>query len=341
INSYFTDDFDGTTITWNNQPATGDFQELTVVPAIGYQNVDLGDPYSYYKLVEASGEGWFYSTEYSSNNPYIRHYLSKKYQDFVGGYVYMQTDESETLSIINAPYGTNYTIHEGEYFEIELESSASHIDMKLYSGGVLNITLTVLSGNTNLNKRTIGVGIPSNVTFDQIEFIGIDMEDTEYFIGYDIFVGGYEDVELYYNMFIDPDGKDYLMAQVGDYLLRIWDEVVVVNDIIISSVFIEGINITLTYDLLTRNYIPVIKWNLKIYHYAYELSTIEIFNATDSTLVESTTMGYNEILDFYLVNGSYIVNWTNGENGVVTTYNIILDIDRILVLSTIYYNLYF
>jgi hypothetical protein len=343
VNVFHTDDFNEGIVTWNNQPATGDVQSGWAGNT-GAQDEDLGMPNYYYKFIASTDmlrnlEMATTEDGYAYKHPYLRHYLSKYYHG--GGQIYMQTDESETLTFRRSAYAANTTIIEGDFINLDIQSSASDVLINLYSGGTLNTSLTVLSGNTDSSRRIVGVYIPSNITFDQIEFVGTSMEDEEYFMCYDLVVEGYEDVELYYDMYIDPDGQDYLMTQIGDYLLRIWDEVQEDK----SMTFIESREITLTYELLTEIYIPMIQWNLKVYHYAQETSTILIYssNETDytTTLVENTTAGVNEIIDFLLENGTYILNWTNGENNITTTYNITLDCDRSLILDSSYFEVYF
>ncbi|KKN47245.1 hypothetical protein LCGC14_0664660, partial [marine sediment metagenome] len=259
--------------------------------------------------------------------------ISKYYHG--SGYAYMQTNITETLTFKRSAYGVSTTIYEEEFFKIELESTAPDILLNLYNGGILQDTLTVLSVNINPLRRVVGIYIPNDITFNQIEFIGTTMDDTEYFIVYDIKSVGYNVTDLLYGFYVDPDGQDYVMAQAGNYTLNIYDEVQEDK----SMIFIETRNITLksTYDLLTEFYIPILYWYLTIYHYSYEISTIELFGPENRTI---TDVLYDDINKFYLIEGDYIINWTNTQTNV-TTYLVELFSDQILSLSVSYFDIYF
>jgi len=254
--------------------------------------------------------------------------ISKKYHG--GGLVYMQTNTTETLNLRNIA-GADVYVVEGEYMYININSTTENVKLKFYLDGVEQVEYTLLENNVNPNKQTILINIEADFTFDSIEFIGEDMSDTEYFVCYGYEVYGYTSSERVYDMYVDPDGKDTLMCQFGDYELEIYERDGG------SFSLQEEMNITLTEELLTVIYVPARVWYFKIYHYAHEISDIVITGSENRTL----TAGRDEILDLLLQEGDYIVNWTNGENGISTIYNIALYSGQSLVLPSTYYTVYF
>ncbi|KKL93049.1 hypothetical protein LCGC14_1878550, partial [marine sediment metagenome] len=145
--------------------------------------------------------------------------ISKYYHG--GDLIYMQTNETETFNLRNIA-GTNVSVVDGNYMYFNINSTTENIQLKFYLGGVEQVEYILLQNNVNSNNQTVLINIDSDFTFDQVEFIGVVMSDTEYFVCY-----GYEVYEYLtgyvYEMYIDPDGQDYLMAQFGNYTLEIYE----------------------------------------------------------------------------------------------------------------------
>jgi len=262
--------------------------------------------------------------EYAPNNIISKYYYG-------GSLIYMQTDVTETLNLRNTQYGSDISVVEGEYMYFYVNSTTENVKVKFYDDGVEQIEYTLLENNVNPNNQTILFNIDSDFTFDSLEFIGEDMSDVEYFVCYGYEVYGYTSSERVYDMYVDPDGKDTLMCQFGNYTLEIYERDGG------SFSLQESQNITLTESLLTVIYVPARVWYLKIYHYAHELSDITITGPENRTL----TAGRDEILELRLLEGDYVVNWTNGETGLSSTYVVALYSDQSLIFETTYYTVYF
>ena len=223
--SYTTTEFDENTITWNNQPTYRDYQDLTVIAAAdGWKVIDLGNNITdYYVLETNTGASYhvFYSTEHATK-PIINHNISKKYQG--GGYMYMQTNTTESLGLQSTDYGTHYNLSSGDYFEVDFQTSSdSQIDLLLYQDGVLNKSLVLsASGNTNFNNQTVQISVDEFVEFDQLK-ISSTLEDQDNIKIYDIktykytLTGDYVD----FNVGSNRDRETYLTPDV--YNLRIFD----------------------------------------------------------------------------------------------------------------------
>ena len=243
----------------------------------------------------------------------------------------MQTNITETLNLRNLPYGADVDVFEGDYMYFYVNSTTENVKVKFYLDGVEQVEYTLLQNNVNSNNQTVLVNIDSDFTFDALEFIGLSMSDMEYFVCYGYEIYSYTSSERVYDMYVDPDGKDDLMCQFGDYKLEIYE-----RDGGSFSLQVE-MNITLNEVLLTVIYVPARVWYLKIYHYAHELSDIEITGVEN----RSYTAGRDEILEIRLKEGDYMVNWTNGETGKSTTHAVALYSDQSLIFETTYYDVYF
>ncbi|KKL74411.1 hypothetical protein LCGC14_2065160, partial [marine sediment metagenome] len=263
---------------------------------------------------------------------YIDHYLiSKKHNASISEYMYMQTNITETLSLRSTDYIIHYNLYAGDYFIIDFQtSSTNQIDLILLKDGVQQDSYVVSqSGNTNFLRRTVEIGVDTDVEFDQLMFSGT-FEDTKYFMSWDIKTYSYTLTGDYADFYVDPDGSHDMFLQADTYNLRIFEE----------GIKIDEATIVLHYDNLTQYvHYKTQKYILKIYHNAYEQSDIEIFNGTTS--ISNNTAIKDEILEIILDEGEYTVNWTNGETGITTTYNIVLDENQILLLSSTYNTIYF
>jgi len=111
--------------------------------------------------------------------------ISKNY--FGNGYMYLQTNNSETIALQSVDYDTHYNLSNVYYFEVEFETNSdSQIDLILLKDGIINKTLILSqSGNTNFSQRTIQIFLNENAEFDQLKISGT-LEDTDYVKVYDI-----------------------------------------------------------------------------------------------------------------------------------------------------------
>jgi len=164
--------------------------------------------------------GWDFADVFQYKNKFS---ISKNYQG--GGYMYMQTNTTEMVSIQSTVYGINYTLSSGDYFEVDFQTSSdSKINLILLRDGVVNKTLTLSpSGNTNFNRQTVQVSVSEDVEFDQLK-ISSTFEDEDYVRIYDIktkkytITGDSADFEVGSNR----DHKVYLTPDI--YNLKISEE---------------------------------------------------------------------------------------------------------------------
>ncbi|MFX0024593.1 MAG: hypothetical protein ACFE9S_19920, partial [Candidatus Hermodarchaeota archaeon] len=172
---YHTYDFDELTLTWNNKPNLSTFQKtFNGTYNDEWVDINIGSPYYYYVFVSTTDTEHAFMTrskQYAGTDydPRIRHHLSKIY--YGSGYMYMQTDETETIALRSKDYGTHYNLSSGDYFEVDLQTSSdSQIDLILLNNSVVQKTLTLSqTGNTNFNKHIVQVSVDEVVEFDQLK----------------------------------------------------------------------------------------------------------------------------------------------------------------------------
>jgi len=299
IEAYSTSNFDETTITWNNQPDAIALLETTFLPStLGWKTIGLGSNRSvlWYRLHfnDTCYQLWR-SKEYSGTDydPQIIHYLSKNY--FGDGYMYMQTNTTETLALLSQDYGTHYTLNSGDYFEIDFQTNSdSKIELLLYKNSSLNKTLTLSpNGNTNFNRRTAQISVSETVEFDQLK-IKSTFEDRDYVKIYDIKTYKYTVVGDYADFYVGSKRTHVVNLTSDLYNLRIFDEGTTVIDE----------NITIGTSDFFYVYSPI---------EAFE-SRLTLFN-TDGTYLEFTDYHINvnrslngEWNDFWLLDNIFSVD---------------------------------
>ncbi len=164
--------------------------------------------------------------------------VSKKYQG--GGYMYIQTNTTELISLKSTAYGSNYTLSSGDYFEIDFQTSSdSLINLILLKDGVVNKTLTLSqSGNPNFNRHTVQISVGEDVEFDMLR-TSSTFEDIDYVRIYDIKTYKYTITGDYADFMVGSKNDYETYLTPDEYNLRIWDpydgEVKVNKDITISS----------------------------------------------------------------------------------------------------------
>ncbi len=286
-------DFNEATITWNNQPGyAGPALFWDILPDTHSYwlscDIQYYDTYYLQLLVEDYGDLLNFGSREGSYDPYIRYQVNKNY--FGSGYMYMQTDTTEQISLLSQEYGTHYTLNAGDYFSIDFQTNSdSKIELLLYNDEILNKTLTLSpSGNSNFNQHTAQIVVDEDVAFDQLK-ISATFEDVDYLKVWDIKTYKYTPTGDYYNFF------------VGSYRTKTLD---ITDDFYNLRIFENGeqkINTNLT--------IPTVN------HYVYEpISTLEcrvsLFN-TEGTY-----------LNFY----EYHVSVNRSLNGVWDEINLIENI---------------
>ncbi|GAG60609.1 unnamed protein product, partial [marine sediment metagenome] len=167
---------------------------------------------------------------------YLKYDISKNY--FGSGYMYMQTDLTELISLKSKDYGTHKTLSSGDYFEVDFQTSSdSKINLILLKDGAVNKILTLsASGNTNFNRHTAKISVSEFIEFDQLK-ISSTLEDTDNVKVYDVKTYKYTIMGDYAN-FIVGSKRDYeVYLSSGIYNLKISDYNTGLN--------LENVNVTI------------------------------------------------------------------------------------------------
>lgn len=223
---YQTSYFDEMTITYNNRPAGFNYQNTQEVTADGYYNIDLGEPWNYYMLDLDSADivDYMATSEavWGSVKPSMYHHISKNY--FGDGYMYMQTNETELISLKSKDYGAHKTLSSGDYFEIDFQTSSdSEISLILFKDAGVNKTLVLSgSGNTNFNRHTVQIPVSETVEFDQLR-ISSTFEDTDNVKVYDIKTYKYTRTGDFADFYVSPINQRDVYLTPETYNLRIFD----------------------------------------------------------------------------------------------------------------------
>ena len=251
IGCYNTTIFDESTLIYNNAPSSIDLQSSREVSGVssGWTNFSISPYISNYYLIKFlnpelndggqyeeywSKEGEIAMSEDSSK--IFRPYVNKNF--FGSGYMYIQTDTTETISLSSQDYGSHSTLSSGDYFEVDLQTSSdSQIDLILLKDGVVNKTLTLIqSGNTNFGRQTVQIGVSEELEFDQLK-ISSTFEDTDNIKTYDIKTFKYTISGDYQDFYISPNNQRSVYLSPETYNLRVFEEGTkkIDTDIVITS----------------------------------------------------------------------------------------------------------
>ncbi|MHA1251445.1 MAG: CBM96 family carbohydrate-binding protein, partial [Candidatus Helarchaeota archaeon] len=227
IKVYNCSDFDEDSITWNNQPTThAELITDQVNWGFGKMYLELGNYWSTnYKLVHSSlPDIEIYTKEmpFHSNYPQILHYVSKNYHDLSKGYMYMQTNEQEEISLRSPDYG-DINLLKNDYFMIKCQSNAESIELKLINDGNIVKVYSILEHNANFNNQTVQILVDQDITFDQLQFTGM-LDDGEYFKCYDIKVEGSPVTQDILDFYLSPYGEtSFYIQDLGRYIVKVYD----------------------------------------------------------------------------------------------------------------------
>lgn len=192
---YQTSKFYESNITWNNKPAVGDLisSEFISGGAGSKWLLDLETSirYYYYVFKTTGGQLRWYAKDGNPANkkPLVHQYFYKNYQN--DSLIYMQTNETETLSLISPDYGDIELVNK-DNITIQCQSTSDHqLNLELSNAGNVIKTLEVIpEGNTEFGNQTIQFMINESLIFDQLKFTGV-FDNKEYFKCYDINITGY------------------------------------------------------------------------------------------------------------------------------------------------------
>ena len=253
---YSTSSFDEDTLTWTNRPSW----DSTICNHPEEQNgywYDLGTTtYDQWYILrdlnyyETDGSSyWQCYTDYGGDpestwNPRIQREFNKNYHTTSEeGYSYFQAGTTETLGLISPKSSSNTSLNEGDVFTVDLQSTSDNALLKLYSGGVLQQTINLLTATTETSRQEVEVIVSEDVSYDQIK-ITSELGDTESLKLYDIKAEHwvFEDEEAQKIMYVEPYGQNELILNLGNNSLKIYE-----NDILRTDTYI-----TMTYDLTTH-----------------------------------------------------------------------------------------
>lgn len=167
---------------------------------------------------------------------------------FGNGYMYMQTNTTELISLKSIDYGTYYILNSGDYFEVDFQTNSnSEIKLSLLKDDVIQKTLILSqSGNINFTNQTIQIHMDEDIEFDQLRISGI-LEDTDYIKIYDIKTYKYEITGDYVEFLVGPENTHSVYLTPDTYNLKIFEEELeVINE-----------NITIGYDDYFYVYTPI------------------------------------------------------------------------------------
>ena len=148
--------------------------------------------------------------------------ISKNY--YGSGYTYMQTDETELISLLSSTYATNYTLSSGEYFEVDFQTSSdSQINFILLKEDIVQETLTLSpSGNTDFTRHTTQIIVDESVEFDQLKISG-NLEDTDYVVCYDIKTYGIMITGDSADFYIGSKDRKSVILSPDNYSLKVYE----------------------------------------------------------------------------------------------------------------------
>jgi len=176
---YHTNNFSESTVTWNNQPSTGDYQqEFDISGRNIWIEEDIGAPNYYYKIISKDDVGRVFSFAAkdiwynSSIHPRIIHYFSKIYQG--NGIVYMQTNTTEMLTL-RSPDNLNLELLKHDTIEITLNTTCSNqIDLNLLNKDTIVDSFALTNyGNQDFTTKTVRFNVSNDILIDQLEFSGV------------------------------------------------------------------------------------------------------------------------------------------------------------------------
>ena len=134
-----------------------------------------------------------------------------------------------------------------------------------------------------------------------------------------------------FSLYLNGTRKDFGFIELSSDYYNI-----VVYDWLNVSVFNQ---ITYLFNYTEYNiYITV--FELQIRHLAFENSNLTLCETISGNYI-NFSMAPDTIRSFMLSNSAYNITWINGENLISTIYDITLDENYILTLSSTYYNIYF
>ncbi|MFW9874716.1 MAG: hypothetical protein ACFFG0_16535, partial [Candidatus Thorarchaeota archaeon] len=167
---YSTSDFSTDLLTWNNRPYTYTPLSSTYVTFPNTFSLDLGSIKSVDAYFKIDTEQLTLGVDYW--NPKIEYQLAKKHQE--GGLLYMQTDETEFLSLKSQVYAENITITPNDQIVITFKPNTSNeMNFTLYSNGdIVKVFTIVPSCNSDFSSQVMILEINSTIQFDQLMFSG-------------------------------------------------------------------------------------------------------------------------------------------------------------------------
>ncbi|MFW9968750.1 MAG: DNRLRE domain-containing protein [Candidatus Odinarchaeota archaeon] len=403
---YVEDDIDENIITWNNQPSVYSIYSPNL--NIGWNELNGYTNNTIYSI-RASLNHEFYarSTEYGDPDyqPYMLVNISKYYQD---EYLYMQTNETETLKLISP--NLNLDVQDGDKITITYNTtSENQINLNLYNNNNSLIEDYVLEegGYTSSSTKVATFLISNDFTLKNIELEGF-FEDTENIIIDSIGIIETGDV---YNYYVEPYGQKDIILGSNDYIVDVYENEKLVYSFNITATlntyqtliyeWIGSCEVFLTFYDLNNEYLDfndyityvnytyenetILNKRLSGNHLYIDEDTIVYFKVYDSfevlvksyqsiakTFIDITLNIYSlkikneaeeyvsytlknnisyveksgnifpeEIVEFNIATGNYILNYTNHEDNYPRGFEFELTTHKIITINTTYHQVYF
>jgi hypothetical protein len=174
LDVYTSGEFGETSLTWDNKP--GQYNAISSYGLMGSPTIipiNLGytrDMNVYFKIDSAHGGVDYWS-------PVVRYSYDKFHQE--GSKMYMQTNETEFLTLNGPKYATNTSMTKNDQLILECKGNTDEsIYFALLSGGEVVANHSII---TDFTSQIFTLEMNTTIEFDQIKISGL-LDDKEYFL---------------------------------------------------------------------------------------------------------------------------------------------------------------
>ena len=315
------DIFDEDTINYNNKPDVNTVVGNGVWDYYQYNQIILDDYVQTIRVDSIMSEFSRFDTKESSNDPAIIHRISKIYNG--DNYVYIQTNQTETLNI-KSQNNLNLNLQEGDKIEISFNTTSSNkIDLNLINSGITqNSYILSRQGNPEFDNRTVYINIDSDITIDQLEFLGLFEETKNLQINnIRIFRINATGTSEYYS--VEPQGsQEIYMDFPEDFIVYVYED----------NQQVESFNITTSQDLQVLVYEKI---NTQIVYIILYDSNNEYLNFNNFQIDINYTLQEFEYLNKRLsINQFYVDIETQFDYNIYDSFDALVKSDTDITIET-------